>query len=147
MNEFTENRPTLTPEEILKNMESLSQDYESVAPKLLKGYADRKKQMAKIRLYIENGMVEFLSNDIVIRRVKKANETDDKGKSISANKLTLDTIEACISLELEDAQFEYQEAVKEAETITQAYEMFAKQLSWYQSVMKKENTEMMALQR
>lgn len=93
-----------------------------------------KKRMARVRLYVVNGLTEFLTDEEVIRQLELIKE--------NKTKLTLDTIDALVALEVGEDYDCYEAAKFNSETSEKAFPMFQAELSGHQSQFKKDAAEL-----
>lgn len=92
-----------------------------------------KKRCAMVRLFLVNEMTDRLENPDVIDFVVKART--------QKNKLTLDSINALIALEIGEDYDRYEEAKFNSQTSEKAFVMFQAELSAHQSQIKKDVSE------
>jgi hypothetical protein len=97
---------------------------------------DIKKRMARARMFIVNNLPEFLTDPEVIKQLKIAEE--------KKTKLTTDTVDALVAMELGEDFYRYETAKFKSDTSERAFPMFQAELSGYQSQIKKDAAELSA---
>lgn len=128
--EFSENEnPARTFEDVLSSISEIARVFLDERTTYGEMRTDIKKRMARARLYIVNGLTEFLTPEVV-----RQLEIIEKNKT----KLTLDTTNALVALELGEDYDRYESAKFNAATSEKAFPMFQAELSGHQSKMKKD---------
>jgi hypothetical protein len=118
----------MSVDDLLANMAAISSGYQSEREALGVASADYHKKQRKVRLYIAFGDYGQLKNP----------ETVEYAKEVKTKKLLADDIKALIELECEKEYTTYQDLKHACATSEVAFEMFAKQLSWHQTVRRSE---------
>lgn len=139
-NEIESKKPKYTEQEILEKMGHCSYQFEVATNFLIKYSSQVDKMRAKIRSKILSKSAHLIENDAL----KVHLETIFANEKL---RLTKEDIEGFISIELGQIEEQINRAQVIAKNAEKAHEMWQKQLSWYQSVMKKETTEMLTLNR
>jgi len=119
----------MTPDELLQNMASISQGYQSERQELAKASEAWHKKQRKTRLYLAFGLPEKLENPATL----------EYAKEVKTKKLLADDVKALIELECEKEYEEYQVLKLACETSDTAFKMFAAQLSYHQTLLRVEN--------
>lgn len=126
---------SLTPDELLGKMAEISSAYQTDRATLgtmAKAYFKKRR---KTRLYIAFKEFDKLKNKECLEYVKKIKEV----------KLLADDIIALVELECEAELHAYKDARHNCETSKEAFDMFAKQLSWHQTNLNFSKAELYTL--
>lgn len=133
-------KPKYSESEILEKMGHAAYQFETASNFLIKYSAEIEKRKAKIRSKILSKSLHLIENDSLKAHLEKIFENEKL-------RLTKEDIEGFIAIELGKIS----EQMMRAETIQKraekAHDMWSKQLSYYQSILKKEAAELMALNR
>lgn len=116
----------MSVDELLNNMSEISAGYVSERESLGVASAKYHKKMRKVRLYLAFGDYAKFENP----------ETIEYAKEVKTKKLLADDIKALVELECENELDEYKKLKYQCETSEAAFDMFAKQLSWHQTVRR-----------
>jgi len=119
----------MTVDELLTNMAEVSRTYQSEREMYNETSSAYHKKERRVRLFLAYGLVDKFENP----------ETLEYAKGVKTTKLLADDIRALVELECE-AEFEaYKEAKHACETSEKAFQMFANQLSWHQTVKRSDS--------
>lgn len=138
--EITEQKPNYSEQEILEKMGHAAYQFETASTFLIKYSSQIEKRVAKIRSKILSKSTEMIENESLKAHLTKIFENEKL-------RLTKEDIEGFINIELGEISEQMTRAEVIAKRAEKAHEMWGKQLSYYQSILKKEAAELMALNR
>lgn len=131
-------KPVYSENDILKNLGYAAYQFESASNFLIKYTAQIDKRRAKIRTKILSRSVELIENTQLRIHLIAIFENEKL-------KLTKDDIDGFVVIELGDLFEQLSRAELLMKSAEKAHDMWQRQLSWYQSVLKRETAELMAL--
>ncbi len=138
--DITEQKPNYSESEILEKMGHAAYQFETASTFLIKYSSQIEKRVAKIRSKILSKSTEMIENP----QLKAHLELIFQNEKL---RLTKEDIEGFINIELGEISEQMTRAEVIAKRAEKAFEMWSKQLSWYQSKMKLESSELMSLNR
>lgn len=134
--------PNFTPEELLQKMGEAAWRFERACKLIQDMQIRRTKIKEKKRVIILASRIDLIQSERL--RAHLVRVFDDPRW-----KMTKDDIEALLTVELDDAfdnmESKYQKYLVIARTAEKEHEMWQRQLSFYQSKMKKETAELQSL--
>ncbi|MBS3914425.1 MAG: hypothetical protein KG003_07995 [Bacteroidetes bacterium] len=135
-----DNKPKYTEQELLEKMGYEAYQFTQASNFLIKYSSSIQKRRVKIRTILLAKRPDLIQNPKLKAHLEKCFE-DIKFKP------TKEDIDSFIELELGDIHSQMQKASERMKASEKLHDMYQKQLSWYQSVLKRETAEWMASNR
>lgn len=131
-------KPVYTEQEIIEKLGHSAYQFEVASNFLIKYSAQIEKRKAKIRSKILSKSIEMIENSALKAHLIVIFENEKL-------RLTKEDIEGFINIELGEISEQMSRAEIIAKRAEKSHDMWSRQISYYQSILKKETAEIMAL--
>lgn len=142
MTDIEDRQPRLNPDELLQRMATAASIFERANQERASMEMEMTRRTERTRIIILAKRLDLLQNERLRAHLEMIFTPNDEGK---IHKLTIDDIEACINQEVGEFAERYNAFAEDAKQAEKEHEIWGRQLSWHQSVLKRESAELMSL--